>query len=509
MIGLSATAVALYLFTPFLRTFAENLSGGASDEVMKKANQLTMVGNQDTLGRRYFLNITNLCASLISSGIAFAVIILINPFLTMCFVFLFSVQYAGVVCLLRARNAPHRFVNKVREKPEDFLQSLFNTNFWLAFLLILLPLLAGIESNTFFAILSFVLVRQALRSLVAAISTAINLASKRHLIDALMLPQRKWQLGVSRVSPDFHSLFEREAHLMNLETVLADNLKDSRPVSARLQDSPLKGVATFILKLGSGSTGTLFFQEQVFSPYQAHLIKNEEILFTHVRRELLNAPTIIRSFTYGSFQCRICDYGIGAPVSASAWHARLMELLEQIWSIKPPDRLVAAFGSSRALLHDRLTSELIERLALAVDSESGEADYRAFGYALPAVRAVLSMMPLCVSNPDMLRPCTAAHHDGKVSIMLWGRWALEPIGANLPEIHEEKLAEIIARLQPRRPDILESLTPDHLRLAAACKKLENHITESQYEAALRLIPAILESPLLSTGPIDVEARRAA
>lgn len=502
--GLLITAVAFYFVTRFLRALSGRLSEAGSLEVMNEANQLALVGDQSLVGRRHFTNITNLCANLIFVALALTVIGLINPLLIVGLAVLFAIQYRFTAFMLAHHGrAPNQLAIRIREKPQDYLQELYQINFWLGFLFILTPFLIGDGGHILLAILSFLLLRQALGALVKAIGSAISLADQKHLIDAFISPSHQWQRHEPVTGRNLRSLFEKEAHLTKLESALAGHFETPRPITVRWKDSLLGGVSTFVLTFRSGPSGP-YYQEQVFAPYRAHWVKNEDVLFTHIRRDLLNAPVVLKHFTHGPFQCRLCDYGLGIPPSDAAWNARFAELLEQVWSIEPPDRLVHAFRTSHAFRHDRLTPEFIGRLALAVGSEKEAATLRAFDAVLPTVRVALSEIPLHVSNPDMFRSNTAVRSDGGVSVMIWGRWSLEPIGVYLPRgphRTKAKLSAMLARVRQRRPDISEMLSPDHLLLAAACRQLEEEVTDANYEAALRALPAILNNPTLASGEI--------
>ena len=84
--------------------------------------------------------------------------------------------------------------------------------------------------------------------------------------------------------------------------------------------------------------------------------------------------------------------------------------------------------------------------------------------------------------------------------MSWGRWTLQPMGADLPPSPKpERLAEMIARVRQRRPDIPETLGPDDLLLVAGCKQLEAFIKQENYEAARRALPTILENSRVREG----------
>jgi hypothetical protein len=498
MIGLSFAAVSLYFLTRFLRAYTAKMSGEGSDEVMKRANQLELLGNQGAVGRRYFSKITRLCADLITAAMAFSAIALIDATLVSCLVILFTVQYSLSALLLDSgRPLSQQLATRMRENPDDYIDNLYSICFWSAFLILLFQFFAGDNGNILLAVLSFILVRLGLKHFASSVNSAVSLAANKGLIDALMFPTHQWQPRERPVRRDFHSLFKNEAHLAKLETALVGHLDLSRPISVRWKDSPVSGFSTFVFN--AGPNGPLYL-EQVYAPHQAHLIKNEDVLFSHIPRDLLNAPPIRHQFMHGPFQCRLCEYGEGVPESGESWNIRLTELLEQVWSIRPPDHLLQLFRASHAFFYQRLTPQLVDKLWLAVEDNEQAESVRAFHAALPTIHETLAPMPLYVSNRDMTRPNTAVRADGGVFIMSWGRWTLQPMGADLPPNPKpEKLAEMVGRVRQRRPDIPETLGPDGLLLVAACKQLEALIKQENYEAALRALPAILENSTLREG----------
>ena len=500
IIALSITAALLFLITQFLKSLSDRLSEAGSLEVMKEANKLELFGHQTLIGRRHFKDITALCANLAFVTLAFVTIAVINQLLFLCLAALFAIQYGFTAfTLARHQRVPSELNIRIREDSQSYLQQLHTIDFWLAFAVILTPFVFGVGGNVLLAILSFILVRMTLGQIKTAIGSVLKLVDQKNLIDALTFSSHQWRRADSPSRRNLHTLFERKAHLARLEAALAGALETPRPVSLRWKDSFLRGVSTFVLTFRSGSKRR-YYQEQVFSPYQSHLLKNEDILFSHIDRELLNAPAIRQHFAHGPFQCRLCDYGSGTPVSAAVWSARLPELLEQIWSVEPPDDLIQIFSASHVLCHDRLTPEFTRKLELAVDTDKQAATLRSFDLALPAIRAVLSTMPLYVFSRDMMRSNSAAHSDGRVSIMMWGRWSLEPIGAYLPRrLGKAPLSAILARVRQRRPKFSETLSYDHVQLAGACRQLEVRMAETNYEAALHILSAIVRNPILKRG----------
>jgi len=495
IVGLSIAAVGFYLSGRFLKAFAGRLSEAGSLEVMKEANQLILVGNQGTVGRRHFASVTALCSDLVFAAIAFTTITLFSPILGGCLAVLAAILY-GFTALVLARQWPslNRLSERILEAPRDYLQELFTISFWLAFLFILIPLLAGAGGNILVAILSFILVREALRALVAAIGCAVNLARERPLIDALISPSHQLQRGESRTRRTFRNLFERETHLAKLESVLTGRFESPRPTAMRWRDSPISGMSRFMLRFSSAPDGH-YYEEQLFAPQQAHLIENEEVLFSYIPRDVLGAPVVRAQFSHGPYQCRLCAAGLGVSAPARVWFAAF---LEKVWSVTPPDGLIEAFRTSHSLLHDRLKPDLVDRLALAAGSKKEMETLAAFEATLSSIRSTLSEIPLHVSIRDNLRSNTVVDSDGRVSLMMWGRWMLEPLGVFLPARPDDaKLTAMLSHVRERRPDITDALSPSHLRLAAACRILERNIAGARYATALRGLPALLNNPALA------------
>jgi hypothetical protein len=493
MIGLSIAAAGLFLATRFLHAYAKKLSSVGSHEVVKRANQLEWLINQNRVARRHFQTITDLCADLVTASVAITIIAIINPLFVIGLAVVLTFEYALTAILLE-RPAPNELVQRIKEKPDVYIENLYTANFWLAFIGILAPFLFGLGGNTLLAILSFVLVRLALKDLASSVEAIARLASKKRLIDALMFPTHRWQRAEPKIRRDFHILFEKKAHLATLDNALR-GLESHRQTSVRWQDSAIAGVSTFILSFGPEGP---YYQEQVFPDHRTHLLKNEGVLFNHIPRDLLHAPEVFQQFSHGPFQCRICDYGLGLPISAAVWNTQYSELLEYIWSLKPPRNLVQVFRKSHLFFYECLTEDLVAKLRVAVDNEQEEAVLRTFDASLPTIRSTLSAFPLYISNRDLVRSNTALRSDGGMFIMTWGRWSLQPLGTSLPpKLSRAKLSDMLGRIRQRRPDIPDMFGPDHLQLVAACRQLAERLNATQYAAALRALPAILNNPVLS------------
>ncbi len=499
IIALSMIAVGFHLVTRSLRSFSDRLCEAGSLAVMKQTNKLAFMAGQDAIGRRTFIKISTLAANLIFVALAFACLILVIPLLVICLAVSFIFEYAFTAFVLgRQTSSQNSLAIKIWEKPKDYLDELDTINFWLAFVIILIPFLVGSVSNIPLAILSFLLIRQALDALGDAIGTAIELMGQKRIIDALIIPGQQWQSSEPRADSNLHSLFEKQKHFALLQTPLAESFDNPRPSTIDWKDSPIDGVSMFSLNFPSGPNGQ-HYQEQVFAPHRAHLIRNEELLFTHISREVLSAPVVRANFTHGRFACRICDYGMGVEVPAEEWEARHADFLEQTWCIAPPDPLVKAYRASHPLLHESFRKNFVRRLAIAVGNEKMASTLQKFKAKLPAIRTVLSEMPLYVSTPDIVRSNTSLGADRVTYLMIWGRWSLDPIGVYLPLRPDmEKLSTMLARVRQRRLDIPEALNAHHLRLAAGCRELATKMRNLKYEAALAMLPTLLDDLVLAT-----------
>lgn len=497
IVGLAAAALVSYALTLAFDFLARRLSEGASSEVIQGANELVVLDDQETVAQRYYAAFCQICANLLFVVLGAAALAVLSPWLLLVLSALVVGQYLSSAWALSGDDVnPGPMKLYLEERSGSYLQILSSANFLAGFVVLLVPFLAGAGGNILIAILAVIVLRQLLTSLTAIATDATRLVKDRHRIDALVFREARLEKPEQRTSRNLREVFSKTSRQGRGAELLSAAGVQGR-VDARWQDSSNPGIKTLLLVVDGGAEGhERCFQQQIFSKGSLHQLHNEEHLFRYVPRGRLHAPEVLIRFSEGPFECQICRYGAGRTIPEKEWRAWKLNILENAWAQQPPAALLSAYVASRPLLHQRLGDELVERLAVAVDTEEEAQTLDNLCSAMPHVRERLQALPLYVYNPD-LAPANTVLAGDDVLVMHWGRWSLEPLGAGRRDQSEQgRLIELLPRLRSLRSD-LGTLDADDIRFAGLCQRLEFQIQGELYKGALQTAGEILSNRAIS------------
>lgn len=493
--GFTVGAFLSYALMLTMDALARRGSEDASAEIHQEANDLVVVGNQRAQAEWCYVTMCETCASMVFALLAISALCVLNLHLALFVAALLVLEFSMSALVMGSRDDvnPGVFRRILEENLAGYLSVLSSVNFLSGFLVILAPfVLGGGEGNILIAILSFVLLRQALANLSDIVRSTVVLSENRQKIDALIFREHQMGAVEHKLQKTLRELFH---HAARHARVAEEFEKIGRPaLGLRVEwiDPCLRGVSLFNVATGEPDA-TAHFQLQVFSPNQLHQTENEDFLFRHMPRVRLKAPALATSFAEGPFQCRIYEQGSGEEIAAGAWPECYRTLLAHYWSCQPPKALISAFSASHRLLHDRLSDEMAERMLVAADTGAEQALYERFRTELPAIRDWLRSLPVYVHNPDLGRLTTVrGGDDGGYLVMCWGRWILEPVGAFLPrEADDKALSALLDGVRRERSDVA-MLTAGQLLLVQRCRQFEDEIGRERYRAALQLAGTLVE-----------------
>ena len=500
IIGLSLAAVGFYILYLVLERVSAALSEAGSSEVLQGANEIAVASRQREEAQGYYVRFCGISANVLLFLLGFLILGLINPLLIAILSGLIVVQYVGTGLVLEHGDAlnPGRVHGMIRTNLSGYLTIFSSVDFLVGFFVILIPFVVGTGGNLLFAILSILLMRQALGALSGGIGSTTELWQKKAEVDPMVFRDRQLQAREKPVTRDLRHVFAKASR----EAVAAEELAgvgiQADGLESRWRDSKIKGVFTFELQVPESAGEPRRFQQQVFARSHVHLLEHEAFLFEQVQRPVLHAPPARARYRDGPFECQICEFGTGKGPVRREWRAVSRRLLADLWSFAPPKHLEHAFNTSRPTLAGRLVPDYLERLEVAADTPAERRTYEAFLETLPHIQAVLRAMPVYIDNPDLLPENVTALGEDDYRIMTWGRWTLEPVGATLLRSMEISVAD--AFLEPVRnarelPP--EALTPDNVRLARECRELEREIAKGLYNKALQRMRRILGIELVA------------
>lgn len=494
VIWLSAAAVVSYLLMQLLDTLSTRLAEAGSTDIMERANEMALVGKERARAHSYYARLCQVVADSMFTAAMAVALVFINPVLLACLAGLMFVELLLTEVVLRFGDPLHpgRLQVFIRDNLREYLKFLSSINFLAGFFVILAPFLMGRPANILLAILAVVLLRRVFGALVSAIEESVDLYNTRIKIDPLIFRQHKLARPEAVTTRAVREVFSREQREQLVRKHLDPLLGNDGTCRVLWHDSPIKGAYTFqVVREAKGSPRALY-QLQVFPPKVAHSLDSEEFLFSKVARASLYAPELITRFGVAAFECQVCDYA--RPLAPRQWKKIGPELLAHYWSFRPPRELVTAFKATRLTLASRLTDEVIERLSVAADSDEEQATFAELQRRLPEVRERLAALPLQIFNPDFSRSNVVLDGEGRVRVMTWTRWAIEPVGFEIPSgIAKKKIAGIVAKVNESRKGLKRPLTVDDIAFVRNCRKIERAIHRGQFKAALEVSVQLLLS----------------
>lgn len=492
---LAIGTIISYILTRVLDAFSERLASTAGADILGKANELSVISNQEEVAAEFY---ARFCKVVAWSLFSLAILVLLTFISLDLVVFLLVMVAAQVAFTFWALSGgddinPGAIKRWVMKPSEGYLNTLKTVNFLGGFFVILWPYLLGGEGNILISIVSFLALRQMLGAVEDMTSMSVRLAKARLRVNALLFREHKLEKQQKRTHVQIGDLFSKEKR----DKLVADAILQSGEgyaAGARWQDSPIPSVTTFVIALDpvqGEEKKQRWAQLQVYSSNVANQLVNEERLFEYIPRAKLWAPEVLARFEEANFQCQIVEYGQAKPLGNS-WPKWEIELYKHLWSVAPGAQLHQAFTASQLLLHQRLKKSFIDRVDIALDSEHEKKIKEKFVGSLGRLTKLIEGVPLYIYNP-MLNAANVVKCDAddRVTITTWGKWKLEPLGVQLPKADREVLKSLIFKVKELRSDCPIYLDVDILLLVNSVKRLEEFINKNKYKKALKEMEHIL------------------
>ncbi|MEG6617381.1 hypothetical protein V6C27_13295 [Peptococcaceae bacterium 1198_IL3148] len=489
---LSVTAIAFY----FVYLLAEKLIGYWADcgaqLLLQKSKKITLFENQVEVAVMAYKRYTRCLAAGIFAGLAFLILGIIYPLLTMLllgsgvgvyliFVFLYLVN--------------HSFCVRMYEGLGEVIGMVGQAGFLLTFAFIVMDFLFGSPPDLLVAIISIVLVRQALNKLVVLAKDFIALKKQRLKITALFFYGHTLMDENPKNDSGFWPLLEVSRCKEWIQSVLVE----------------ATGVEVKGLRISWHQTGVadvVAFDIQAPNKTEA-LVKRYLVKLFHTKRQALaiHEATLLMAFESGglpvprfygvqkvdSYNCHIFELYSGTKPSPQEAKYGVRFLLAELWSIEPPKDIVNRFRRSRPLLAERINRKMIDRLLIIAEHSDSVVEMKRLKQKLDVIREILSDLPLCIYNPDLVADTMIVLENNKFMATNWGKWSLEPVGAGWPLSKQEWeiLPEFFSYAAKKRPT-LDGVAIKKIRLSALMFAFERFYERQQFISAIELIPLILE-----------------
>jgi len=508
VIGLTAGVFIAYGFALLCQHMTERLSEGASSDVLEGANEMALSSNQHEQVQNSYTTFCRIFSNgllIILGGIAIAAL---RPEVAAFLAGAIALQYAVTAWIVSGDDdlRPGRLKAWVQTRLSGYLDLNVSIIFLLGFLVLLVPYLYGVGGNILLAILTLLMMRQVLGAVSQIGMSAVKLARQRDRINAQVFhdqPQKKREKGHVR---NLRDLYLKKSRQLRTNDVLADSGEGNPAADVKWMDSPCRYASTLVVGPVPTDKGERYLQQQIYNPSTRVHLENESFLFRHIDRERLHAPARLVRFKDEPFECQIVDFGQGRALTPKQWKRNQAAIAADILGCQPPAALVAAFRKSNRLLGDRIDERLLDRVEVAVDTAEEANAVAALRVKLPVLRERLAALPLCIDNPDVGQPLSAADLDDQPLLPFWGRWTLEPLGGtSLSTICECDTLGLLPQLAGRRRDLGGSVYKEDIDLAGYCRSLENEDARARYKAALGTLASIVDNLATTRTPVLLES----
>ena len=511
ILWLAIAAVLSYVLALSLDALIRNLSRLGAAQVLEKSSKVAVLSRQQAVAKDYYERITQLSAAFTFVVIGYIVIGFVNLGL-LIFMMGISLSAFFLTGLVTNDKEEHRLIKKrkdlqlmqfgsyLKNNYKRYIGIISSIIFLSSFLFILYPYISvqSDQTNLLLSLLSLIVMRQCVKSSENVVSGVISLSREKRQVDALFF-KKKYYHGVERKGKkEVRRYFMPEARDQLIEKQMRECLGDAGPAVSHWRDSPVSGISFFEIST-QGPDGSLATNHllQVFHPRFHHFLDKEELLFSYVERERVHAPASMLVETVGGFKTQLIRYGRQVP--PAAWSTKKLEIFMDLWGLQPPRRLVREYRKSHPLMQDRLTEEMIGRLAIAADTEIKIICYQRLMNSIDEMNSVLKALPLYIHNPDIRNDnavvvARPGAEGGVYKVLTWGRWSLQLIGIEITNnLGDLELDDVVKFVKGKRNDMSPGYGVNHIRFSACCWEFETAISKGRYNHAIEVGSKLLES----------------
>ncbi len=428
VVGLSVAAAGLYIMYLLATKAVAVVTHLGAERLSSRNLKLAIFPNQGKLTRSTYQSVASASSALLFAFAAWVTITVIYPRLGALLAA--TVFLSTAVVLLTARLS-NQFLRKVSADPAPVLGAIAAIGIFASLALLVGDYLAGTIPPLLVAFISILLARQMLTRIPSAITVVAKLRKRQAKINALFFHGIPFSGPSTKETEDLYQLLKSEKKKEWLAAAFA-------PLSAEAPDLvsmqwlqlgiPNVLLLDVVVRLDGQARSARYFVK-VYAPKRAHLAEQECTLLAEPDSDIL-CPNFLYSTSADNLTYLVFDAEGYAPIPGEQSGKLSDRINLQIAKFRPSRGLVRRFVRSRDTLNVRLQKpELIEHLKLTAASADQKTLVERFAAELPDHILQLQALPLAVVNPDVNSNTLFMHEDGRLTVMHWGKWALEPIGS--------------------------------------------------------------------------------
>ena len=422
-IYLSVLSVIFYLLYLLMERIFTFFSNKGAEKILDKSNKVALFENQSEIATHSYQKYTRGLSGLFFFTISLAVVLVLYPVLGFL-VFL----YVAIIVLLSG------VISTYSEKITEFylnnigayLKTLTAVGFLLTFIFIVFDFLHEAPPDFIIAILSLLLVRQALTRISSFFSDVVSLYPNRHKINALFFHGAKFfSYPVEKVS-DMWKLLDPEKRQIWVKDVLSGVLGE------RENDLSMCWFELGIANVGALNVRYLdnAYLVKVFDKNRSAWACHEASLLSSMPVATFPSAKLLGVADVQGLNCHVFDITGLRNFDIKERRGALYQFSKELFMANVPDEIVKRYRRSHPVLWERLNISMVNRLNAVVSDREEKKCVKYFEEQFEEFISTLQELPLILVNPEVKAELLLRDEAGKTIALNWGRWVLEPIGSN-------------------------------------------------------------------------------
>lgn len=485
--GLSILTLICYLIYVLSEYTISHFSKSAAAELLKRSSKLNLFNNQKSFSSQTLKKFNRGLAAGIFSLVALMVLLYIYPQL-----FLATLAYLTTALLLTIYlfNKSERIRNILTNNIAAVLNTFSSVGFLVAFFFTVANFLYFEPPKIFAALISLLLMRQALSRLSLALQDIVALRLQHRQINALFFYGQRLLVDTSSTTDKIKNLLEtpfRNTWILSITKQFHPEYQNL--ISSTWHQLGHPEIYAFDVELSTNSTAkNKRFLLKLFGENLSYSAEQEKTLIS--ANPCIPSLIFCGSTKLKSLNCHVFELEDFNKVPRHKAQISALAINKMLLSIQPCESLALKYSRSHTSLEGRLSGEIINQLSLVATQHQAVA-LSIFSEKLSSIIKILSRVPKQIICLDLSPETLHTSNFGEIRSSHWANWKIEPIGSNWPITHQAELLNAIEDARSNRND-LASIPSAAVSMCSLIYTLEKLCAHSNFMDAINLLPEILE-----------------
>ncbi|MEN4947689.1 hypothetical protein [Pseudomonas proteolytica] len=485
--GLSALTFLCYILYTSSELIIFHLSKVGAEKLTKKSKKLNLFSNQKKISVQIYSKFNRGLSAGSFSLIALSILLYIYPLF-----FLAITIYLFLITLLTIKlfNKSQAARNLLTTHYTVALNTLAAIGFLMVFFFMVLNFLYYDPPKVFAALISLLLVRQALSRLTLMIQDIISLRTQHRQVNALFFYSQQLSTELNLPTIKIRTLLDESMRNIWLRDAI-NSLSPQHQIIHSSSWHQLGNPEIYVFEVTTYSTE--------FSLKGRFLVKlfseNISIAADQEAALVLATPAIPSLKFFGhteveNLKCHIFVLDDFKKIERHTAQANALLTNKKLVSIKPPEALALKFGRSHLYLEQRLRLELFEQVRIIALPEQLYTIEKIIEKHSDIIE-LLSTLPRQIICLDLGPDTLLISENNDIRVSHWANWKMEPVGANWPITHLNELMNAVTEARITRTDF-KGITSAAFKVCALAYTFERLCSRANYADAIALLPDLLE-----------------